>query len=158
MRAKSRYVCRKNIEVSHKGKYLFTWPSLTAYTNKERDYFEANYPEFGSRRKLGMFIGPGFVFGGPAGSVMKVIPFLNYQHGNFGFGGALKYRNTFNSTELGYGSAADIFFLKVFNVWTIICTCNIPQIRSWMNGSWVQECRNIWQKYTMTKLMVSKIS
>ena len=43
---------------------------------------------------------------------MKVIPFLNYQHGNFGFGGALKYRNTFNSTELGYGSAADIFFLK----------------------------------------------
>ena len=102
----------KNIEVSHKGKYLFTWPSLTAYTNKERDYFEANYPEFGSRRKLGMFIGPGFVFGGPAGSVMKVIPFLNYQHGNFGFGGALKYRNTFNSTELGYGSAADIFFLK----------------------------------------------
>lgn len=102
----------KNIEVSHKGRYLFTWPSLTAYTNKERDYFEANYPEFGTRRKLGMFIGPGFVFGGPAGSVIKVIPFLNYQHSKFGFGGAIKYRNTFNSTELGYGSAADIFFLK----------------------------------------------
>ena len=102
----------KNIQISRNGKYWLTWPSLTAYTNKERDYFEANYPEFGTRRKLGMFIGPGFVFGGPAGSVVKVIPFLNYQHNNFGFGGALKYKNTFNTTELGYGTAADIFFLK----------------------------------------------
>jgi hypothetical protein len=36
---------------------------------------------------------------------------LNYQH-KFGFGGAVKYFNTFNKTELGYASAADIFFLK----------------------------------------------
>ena len=102
----------KNIQISRNGKHWITWPSLTAYTNKERNYFEANYPEFGSKRKVGMFIGPGFVFGGPAGSVMKAIPFLNYSHGDFGFGGALKYRNTFNYTELGYGSANDIFFLK----------------------------------------------
>ena len=102
----------KNVEVRRKGKYWFTWPSLTAYTDKERKYFEANYPEFGTKRKVGMFIGPGFVFGGPGGSVMKAIPFLNYQHGDFGFGGALKYLNTYNHTELGYGSAADIFFLK----------------------------------------------
>lgn len=101
----------KDIKVYHKEKYLFSWPSLTAYTNKQRDYFEANYPEFGTKRKLGMYIGPGFVFGGPAGSVIKVIPFLNYNH-KFGFGGALKYHNTYNSTELGYGSASDIFFLR----------------------------------------------
>lgn len=101
----------KDIKIYHKDKYLFSWPSLTAYTNKQRDYFEGNYPEFGSRRKLGMFIGPGFVFGGPAGSVIKVIPFLNYNH-KFGFGGALKYHNTYNTTELGYGSASDIFFMR----------------------------------------------
>ena len=101
----------KDIKVYHKEKYLFSWPSLTAYTNKQRDYFEANYSEFGTKRKLGMYIGPGFVFGGPAGSVIKVIPFLNYNH-KFGFGGALKYHNTYNSTELGYGSASDIFFLR----------------------------------------------
>lgn len=101
----------KDIQVYHKDKYLFKWPSLTVYTNKQRDYFEGNYPEFGSRRKLGMFVGPGFVFGGPAGSVIKVIPFLNYNH-KFGFGGALKYHNTYNSTELGYGSANDIFFMR----------------------------------------------
>ena len=101
----------KGVKVYKDGKYLFRWPSLTAYTNKERDYFEANYPEFGTRRKVGMFVGPGFVFGGPGGSVIKAIPFLNYQH-KFGFGGAVKYFNTFNRTELGYASAADIFFLK----------------------------------------------
>lgn len=101
----------KDIKVYRKDKYLFKWPRLTAYTNKERDYFEANYPEFGTKRKVGMFIGPGFVFGGPAGSVIKVIPFLNYNH-KFGFGGALKYMNTYNRTELGYGSANEIFFLK----------------------------------------------
>lgn len=101
----------KDIKIYHKDRYLFTWPSITAYTNKQRDYFEANYPEFGTKRKLGMYIGPGFVFGGPAGSVIKVIPFLNYNH-KFGFGGALKYHNTYNSTELGYGSASDIFFMR----------------------------------------------
>ena len=101
----------KGIKVYKDGKYLFRWPSLTAYTNKERDYFEANYPEFGTRRKVGLFVGPGFVFGGPGGSVIKAIPFLNYQH-KFGFGGAIKYFNTFNRTELGYASASDIFFLK----------------------------------------------
>ncbi|MBE7713495.1 MAG: LPS-assembly protein LptD [Cyanobacteria bacterium SIG26] len=102
----------KNMEIRRQGKYWFSWPSLTAYTDKERKFFEANYPELGTKRKVGMFIGPGFVFSGPGGSVMKAIPFLNYQHGDFGFGGALKYLNTFNHTELGYGSAADIFFLK----------------------------------------------
>ena len=101
----------KNIKVYRKDKFWFKWPSFTAYTNKDRDYFEANYPEFGTKRRLGMFIGPGFVFGGPGGSVIKAIPFLNYNH-KFGFGGALKYLNTYNRTELGYGSANDLFFMK----------------------------------------------
>ena len=101
----------KNIEVSKNGRKLFTWPSLTAYTNKDRDYFEANYPEFGSRRKLGMFIGPGFTFGGPNGSIIKLIPFINYKD-DIGVGGAIKYRSPFNSTELGYGTSKDIFFMK----------------------------------------------
>lgn len=107
----NKYVAKK-INISRDGKHWLTWPSLTVYTNKDNDNFEANYPEFGTRRKLGMFAGPGFVFGGPGGSVIKAIPFLNYQDDKFGFGGMLKYKNTYNHTELGYGSAADIFFLK----------------------------------------------
>ena len=101
----------KNAKFYNKEKYLFRWPSLTVYTNKKRDYFEANYPEFGSRRKLGMFVGPGFVFGGPFGSVVKVVPFLNYKK-DFGVGGMLKYITPNNHTELGYGSANEIFFLR----------------------------------------------
>lgn len=101
----------KNITFYHKDRPFFRWPHLTIYTNKQRDYFEANYPEFGSRRKLGMFAGPGFVFGGPLGSVVKVIPFVNYKD-DFGIGGMLKYINTHNRTELGYGSANEIFFLR----------------------------------------------
>ena len=101
----------KDLTFYHKDKKFFHWPHLTVYTNKQRDYFEGNYPEFGSRRKLGMFAGPGFVFGGPLGSVVKVIPFVNYKDG-FGIGGMLKYVNTHNRTELGYGSANDIFFLR----------------------------------------------
>ena len=101
----------KNTKFYHDNKYLFRLPSMKIYTNKERTYFEGNYPEFGSRRKIGMYAGPGITFGGPNGSVIKVVPFINYKN-KFGFGGLLKYVNTNNRTELGYGSASEIFFLK----------------------------------------------
>lgn len=101
----------KDIKFMHNDKVFFKWPSITLYTDKEHSYFEGNYPEFGSRRKMGAFIGPGFAFKGPFGSVMKVIPLFNYRSG-IGFGGMLKYVNAYNRTELGYGSANDIFFLR----------------------------------------------
>ncbi len=92
---------------------LFTIPSITAHTNKKREFFEANYPEFGSRGKLGMYIGPGFVFDTPLqdGSTVKILPILNNKSG-IGFGGLLKYRSATNYTDLGYGSSADIFMMK----------------------------------------------
>lgn len=102
----------KGIKFLHKDRVFFKWPSITMYTNKEHNYFEGNYPEVGSRRKLGIFAGPGFAFGGPFSSVVKVIPFVNYKSSEWGIGGMLKYINTNNRTELGYGSAKDIFFLK----------------------------------------------
>lgn len=102
----------KNIKFSHNDKVFFKWPSITMYTNKQHNYFEGNYPEFGSRRKLGIFAGPGFAFGGPFSSVIKVVPFVNYRSSKWGIGGLLKYMNRYNRTELGYGSAKDIFFVK----------------------------------------------
>ena len=101
----------KRIAVYHKNRKVFSWPGLTIYTDKQRKFFDGNYPEFGSKRNVGLFAGPGFVFGGPGGSIVKAVPFVNYKH-KLGFGGAIKYRNTYNVTEFGYGSAADIFFLK----------------------------------------------
>lgn len=101
----------KGIKIGHNDKYFFKWPSITMYTNKEHDYFEGNYPELGSQRKIGMFAGPGLAFSGPFGSVLKVIPMVTYKNG-FGFGGMVKYVNKFNRTEFGYSTRRSTFVLR----------------------------------------------
>lgn len=106
----NKYIA-KGIKVYRDGKLGLKWPKMIAYTNKEGSTFEANYPELGSKRGIGLYAGPGFVFGGPGGSVIKAIPIINYKDG-FGIGGLVKYRNKFNSTYFGYGSANDMFILK----------------------------------------------
>ncbi|MFQ8626299.1 MAG: hypothetical protein ACLSA2_07460 [Candidatus Gastranaerophilaceae bacterium] len=65
----------KQADVYYGDYKLFRIPSFTAHTNKGHDYFEANYPEFGSRSRIGMFAGPGFVFDVPNGAIVKAIPF-----------------------------------------------------------------------------------
>lgn len=103
----------KKAQINYGDTKLFTIPSITAHTNKKREFFDANYPEFGSRGKLGMFLGPGFVFDTPlqSGSTLKVMPILNNKSG-IGFGGMLKYRSATNYTDFAYGSSADVFILK----------------------------------------------
>ncbi len=101
----------KNAEVYHNDKHIFTLPSFKAYTNKDREYFEANYPEIGSVSRFGMFAGPGFVYRAPYGSTLKFIPLINYKD-ELGVGAALKFKSAFNETHLMYGSGADIFRLK----------------------------------------------
>lgn len=101
----------KEGEVIYNKNPLFNFAKMKIYTNKSRDYFEANYPEFGSRSRIGMFAGPGFVFGVPTGGTVKVIPFLNYKD-KFGVGGALKYRSDTNQTEFMYGSSENIAVLR----------------------------------------------
>ncbi len=101
----------KNVEVYRNGKRILRLPSTTFYQNKERDYFEGNYPEIGSRSKLGFFAGPGIVFELPKGAIFKAIPMFNYQ-GKVGIGGIGKFRSSTNMTEIGYGTAANIFTVK----------------------------------------------
>ena len=103
----------KKAQINYGDVKLFTLPSITAHTNKKREFFDANYPEFGSRGRLGMFLGPGFVFDTPLqnGSTLKVLPILNNKRG-LGVGGMLKYRSATNYTDFAYGSAADVFILK----------------------------------------------
>ena len=101
----------KDAELYYNDKYLFTFPSFTAHTNKNQEYFEANYPELGSISRLGMFAGPGFVFDLPFDSVVKLVPMVNYKD-DFGIGGAIKYNSAFNRTQLMYGSGADVFVAR----------------------------------------------
>ena len=102
----------KDADIFIKGNYITRIGSFTAHTNKNHEYFEANYPELGSKPRLGMFIGPGFVFDAPyGGGTFKLIPFLNYKN-DFGVGAALKYRSGTNYTEAYYGTAENVFILK----------------------------------------------
>ena len=93
--------------------HLFNYPVISAHTNKKHEFFDANYPEFGSRGRLGMFAGPGIVFDTPfqEGSTLKLMPIINSKSG-IGFGGLAKYRSATNYTDFGYGSAADVFILR----------------------------------------------
>ena len=101
----------KDADIYYKNKYITRISSFTAHTNKGQEYFEGNYPELGSIPRMGMFIGPGFVFDIPNGATAKFIPFLNYKN-KWGIGAALKYRSGTNFTEMYYGSANDIFILR----------------------------------------------
>lgn len=101
----------KDPKLYYNDKLILKLPSFTAHTNKEQEYVEANYPEFGSQNRFGMFAGPGFVFDAPFGSTVKLIPLLNYKD-KFGIGGAIKYKSAFNDTQFMYGSGADAFVLR----------------------------------------------
>ncbi|MDR1167974.1 MAG: hypothetical protein LBK53_03670 [Heliobacteriaceae bacterium] len=101
----------KDATIYLKDKKLFRIPSFTAHTNKQSDYAEANYPEFGSRANLGMFAGPGVVFDIPNGAVLKVLPLIVNRSG-LGVGGALKYRSANNTTDFAYGSAGNMIVMR----------------------------------------------
>lgn len=101
----------KDADIYFKNNYITRWGSFTAHTNKGQEYFEANYPEFGSIPRIGMFAGPGFVFDVPNGATLKVIPFVNYKD-KLGIGAGLKYRSGTNFTEAYYGSANDMFIMR----------------------------------------------
>ncbi len=90
---------------------LFKFPSFTAHTDKGKNYFEANYPEFGSRNQFGMFAGPGFVFDIPNGATIKAIPVIASKSGT-GIGGFLKYRSANNYTDFGYATPESTFVLR----------------------------------------------
>ena len=86
-------------------------PALKIYTNKNFDFVETNSWELGSLRGLGMYVGPGFVFEVPGGSVLKAIPMLNYNHG-FGIGGVARYSSASNWTQAAYGTADSKFLIR----------------------------------------------
>ena len=84
---------------------------MKIYTNKNFDFVETNSWELGSLRGLGMYVGPGFVFEVPGGSVLKAIPMLNYNHG-FGIGGVARYSSASNWTQAAYGTADSKFLIR----------------------------------------------
>ena len=58
-----------------------------------------------------MYLGPGHVFEIPGGSILKVMPILNYNHG-IGIGGIARYMNASNWTQASYGTADSTFMIR----------------------------------------------
>ena len=117
----------KNIKITQKGDLIVTdlrkaalfkgdrriikLPPGKIYTNKNFDFVETASWELGSIRGLGMYIGPGHVFEIPGGSVLKLMPILNYNHG-FGIGGIARYSSASNWTQAAYGTADSKFLIR----------------------------------------------
>lgn len=100
----------RNGKLSKGSHTLFKIPAIKVYTNKNHEYAETNFWEVGYYRGLGLYTGPGWVFELPKGSVLKAVPFLNYQRGA-GVGGLGRFSSGTNQTTAAYGSAAKKFFV-----------------------------------------------
>lgn len=96
----------KKLKVRKGEKTIFKHPSLSIYTNKNRDFFETGSWELGSYRGLGLYTGPGFVIPMPKGSILKAVPMLNYKSG-VGYGVLGRFNSGTNKTMAAYGSAND---------------------------------------------------
>lgn len=105
-------VTLKHAEIYFNDKKIGTVPSITMHTNKNQDYVEANFPELGTTTNLGAFIGPGFVFDTPGGTTLKVIPILNQDADNLGFGALARFKSASNKTDFGYGTANKTFIMR----------------------------------------------
>lgn len=90
---------------------IFTLPWIKLYTNKRHDFVDGDFPEIGSRRNLGMFIGPGWAIKMPYGSLLKIAPIATYKN-KFGIGGFARFLSGTNETELAYGSSKGRFVVR----------------------------------------------
>ena len=102
----------KKAQIYKGDKKLFTVPWLKFYTNKNHDFVEGDFPEIASRRHMGFFLGPGWAFKLPFGSVLKVAPIAAYKSNKFGFGGFARFLSGTNTTEFGYATTRDKFVLR----------------------------------------------
>lgn len=106
----------KKADIFFNNKKIGFIPAMTVHTNKNRDYVVIDNPEIGTITDLGLYAGPGFVFDTPHGSVLKLIPFFNYQsggdRGSVGVGGFAKFRSATNVTDIAYGTANNVLLAK----------------------------------------------
>ena len=101
----------KRVRFMKGDKTIFRLPSVKLYTNKNHDYVENASWEIGSYRGLGAYIGPAAVFELPKGSVLRVMPILNYKS-ELGYGGMARFNSGTNYTVGAYGTATDKIIIR----------------------------------------------
>ena len=101
----------RKAQVYRGNRKVFVLPWIKLYTNKNHDFVDGDFPEIGSRRELGMFVGPGWAIKMPFGSLLKVAPIATYKK-KFGIGGFARFLSGTNETELAYGTSKSRFVLR----------------------------------------------
>ena len=101
----------RKAQIYRGNKRVFMLPWIRLYTNKNHDFVDGDFPELGSRRNLGMYIGPGWAIKLPFGSLLKVAPIATYRN-KFGIGGFARFLSGTNQTELAYGTSKSRFVLR----------------------------------------------
>lgn len=109
----------RHAEIYFNERKVGTVPTITMHTDKNQNYVEADFPEIGTMNNMGLFAGPGFVFDTPGGTTLKVVPILNYQSNGadtsdnkMGFGALAKFKSASNKTDIGYGTANNVFIMR----------------------------------------------
>jgi len=101
----------KKAQIYKGNRKIFTVPWIRLYTNKNHDFVDGDFPEIGSRRYMGMFVGPGWAIKMPKGSLLKIAPVLTYKS-KFGIGGFARFLSGTNETEVGYGTSKGKFVVR----------------------------------------------
>lgn len=90
---------------------LFKIKKIGFHTNKNHNYVETDFFEIGSRSRVGLYAGPGYVLDAPWGASVKLMPIVNYKE-DFGVGALMRYSSATNRTYMVYGSANDMFVMR----------------------------------------------
>ena len=101
----------KKAQIFKGDKKVVTLPWVRLYTNKNHDFVESDFVEIGSRRNLGMFIGPGWAIKLPGGAMLKLAPIATYRS-KIGVGGFARFLSGTNTTEVGYGTSKSKFVVR----------------------------------------------
>lgn len=102
----------KNADLYLKKHKIAVIPSAKIVSNKKNTVIESNIPEFGSQSLLGIHAGPAVVLNIAGGSTLKLAPIVTYSNDKLGVGGIAKFRNTYNTTEVAYGTSRDELLVR----------------------------------------------
>lgn len=101
----------KNADIFIKDTKIASAGNMKLFTDKQQQYIETNMIEMGSRRNLGAFISPGYVFQTPNASTLKLGPALTYDH-EIGVGFLGRFLTDKNRTDFGYGTSKSKIIIR----------------------------------------------
>ncbi len=97
----------------YRGKHLVGYsPSFTFATDKDVNYIETSFPEFGNRSRIGTYVAPSLVMGLPNASTLKAGPLMSLNTDmDFGIGAFARLNTPKSQSNFMYSSATGNFLV-----------------------------------------------